>query len=232
MKNFIPNVGKYITDTWSAITGLGIIKIFIVIIVTAMFTIAFSPNIILRLIEKEKIEISREKKEFRKENDPIIRQALHDIIYEVGACRASVLEFHNGKENPSGLGFYYVDMNYEVTRNRIGFVSEQYTNINMSLLEMPNILYMNGYWYGTVEELKIIDPKLGHMIEENGTKWIAFLLLESSIELGILELSFTEEPVNKQYVGRQLRKTGAMVSGKLDFANRKKEKSWLKFFGI
>lgn len=232
MKDFIPNVGKYISDVWDAVKKHGILKIFVVIIVTMMFTIAFSPNIILRLIEKEKIEISREKKEFRRENDPLIRQALHDIVYEVGACRASVLEFHNGKENPSGLGFYYVDMNYEVTRDRVGFISDQYTNINMSLLEMPDILYINGYWYGTVEELKNVDPKLGSMIESNGTKWIAFMLLESSVELGILEISFSEEPNNKQEIGRKLRKTGAMVSGKLDYANWKREKFWLRIFGL
>lgn len=220
MKEIISAVAKYISDMINVITNHGIWKVFEVIIITMMLTMALNPEIILKLAEKQKTELSKEKKEFRKLNDPIIRGELHDAIYEVGACRASVLEFHNGKENPSGLGFFYADMNYEIVKEGLPFISEQYTNINLSLLELPNILYKNGYWYGNVEALKDLDPKLGNMIESNGTKWIAFLLLEGSVELGILEISFAKEPENKQEVGREIRKLGTIVASKLDFANR------------
>lgn len=220
MKEIISAIVKYISEMINVITNHGIWKVLEVVIITMMLTMALNPEIILKIAEKEKTELSKAKKEFRKANDPIIRNALHDAIYEIDACRASVLEFHNGKENPSGLGFFYADMNYEIIKNDYAYISEQYTNINLSLLELPNILYVNGYWYGTVEELKIIDPKLGSMIESNGTKWIAFLLLEGSVELGILEMSFAEEPENKQEIGRKIRKLGTIVASKLDFANR------------
>lgn len=222
MKDIISAIVKYISEMINVITNHGIWKVLEVIIITMMLTIALNPEIILKIAEKEKTELSKAKKEFRKTNDPIIRSELHDAIYEVNACRASVLEFHNGKENPSGLGFFYADMNYEIIKDGYSYISEQYTNINLSLLELPNILYKDGYWYGTVEDLKAIDPKLGIMIEQNGTKWIAFLLLEGSVELGILEISFAEEPKNKQEIGRKIRKLGTIVSGKLDFANRDK----------
>ena len=142
------------------------------------------------------------------------------------AVRSSVLEFHNGKENPSGLGFYYADMNYEIVKNGDFFISNQYQNINLSLLNLPDYLYKNGYWYGTIEELRIIDPKLASMIKNNGTGWIAFLLLEGSDDLGILEISFIDEPEDKQAVGREIRKLGAIVASKLDFANSKKSGRW------
>lgn len=220
MKEVISAVVKYISDMINVIANHGIWKVLEVIIITMMLTMALNPEIILKLAEREKTELSKAKKEFRKLNDPIIRSELHDVIYEVGACRASVLEFHNGKENPSGLGFFYADMNYEIVKEGLSFISEQYTNINLSLLELPNVLYKDGYWYGNVEALKALDPKLGSMIESNGTKWIAFLLLEGSVELGILEISFAEEPINKPLVGREIRKLGAIVASKLDFANR------------
>lgn len=220
MKEIISAVVKYISDMINVIANHGIWKVLEVIIITMMLTMALNPEIILKLAEREKTELSKAKKEFRKLNDPIIRSELHDVIYEVGACRASVLEFHNGKENPSGLGFFYADMNYEIVKEGLPFISEQYTNINLSLLELPNVLYKDGYWYGNVEALKALDPKLGSMIESNGTKWIAFLLLEGSVELGILEISFAEEPINKPLVGREIRKLGAIVASKLDFANR------------
>lgn len=170
MKDIISAIVKYISEMINVITNHGIWKVLEVIIITMMLTIALNPEIILKIAEKEKTELSKAKKEFRKTNDPIIRSELHDAIYEVNACRASVLEFHNGKENPSGLGFFYADMNYEIIKDEYSYISEQYTNINLSLLELPNILYKDGYWYGTVEDLKAIDPKLGSMIEQNGTK--------------------------------------------------------------
>lgn len=114
-------------------------------------------------------DINRDKKEYRQQNDPIIRSALHDAVWELDAVRASVLEFHNGKENPSGLGFYFADMNYEIVKDTELFISSQYQNINLSLLNLPDYLYKNGFWYGTVEDLKQIDPKLASMIKSNGT---------------------------------------------------------------
>lgn len=217
MKEILTSAAKYISEMIGVITNHGIWKILEVIIITMLLAIALNPEIILKIAEREKAKIAIEKKEFRKENDPLIRSALHDAIYEVGACRASVLEFHNGKENPSGLGFFYADMNYEIVRDTKVFVSDQYQNINLSLLELPNILYNNGFWYGSVEALCKVDPKLGSMIASNGTNWIAFLLLEGSVELGILEISFAEEPKNKQEIGREIRKLGTIVASKLDF---------------
>jgi hypothetical protein len=60
-------------------------------------------------------------------------------------------------------------MNYEIVKNGDFFISNQYQNINLSLLNLPDYLYKNGYWYGTIEELRIIDPKLASMIKNNGT---------------------------------------------------------------
>ena len=67
---------------------------------------------------------------------------------------------------------------------------------------------------------------MASMIKNNGTGWIAFLLLEGSDDLGILEISFIDEPEDKQAVGREIRKLGAIVASKLDFANSKKGSRW------
>ena len=144
-------------------------------------------------------------------------------MYHLGASRVSIMEFHNGKSNPAGLGFYYVDMTYETCNDGQLNVANQYVNVNLSLLNIPTILYQEGYWYGTTDELRKTDPMLASMIEQNGTKWIALLLLEGSAELGILEVSFSEVPDASVLpsIGRDIRKLGAQVASKLDFkANR------------
>lgn len=224
MMEKLQSVIKNITDVVNLIASHGVWRIIEAILILALLLTLLNPGIVIGTISDIIDQIDDAKKEFRQENDPIIKGALHDSVWELDAIRASVLEFHNGKENPSGLGFYYADMNYEIVKNQDFYISQQYQNINLSLLNLPDYLYQNGYWYGTVEELKDLDPKLASMIKNNGTNWIAFLLLEGSKDLGILEISFLEEPTNKQFVGKEIRKLGVVVASKLDFANSTKKR--------
>jgi hypothetical protein len=144
------------------------------------------------------------------------------MLYHLNANRVSVMEFHNGKTNPSGLGFYYIDMTYEVCKDGYLNIANQYTNVNLSLLNIATILYQDGYWYGTTDDLRKTDPMLANMIERNGTTWIALLLLEGSSELGILEVSFDHEPSKEELpiIGRDIRKVGAQISSKLDYKSK------------
>lgn len=226
MKEKLQSIITSITDVVNLIANHGIWRILEAILVITIILMLLNPGFVIDGFTKIIDGINDNKKEFRQENDPLIRSALHDAVWELDAVRSSVLEFHNGKENPSGLGFYYADMNYEIVKNGDFFISNQYQNINLSLLNLPDYLYKNGYWYGTIEELRVIDPKLASMIKNNGTGWIAFLLLEGSDDLGILEISFIDEPEDKQAVGREIRKLGAIVASKLDFANSKKSGRW------
>jgi len=76
-----------------------------------------------------------------------------------------------------------------------------------------------------VEELKKVDPMLGAKIESNGTKWIGLYLLEYASDdhittpLGILEISFNEEPTleKQKETGREIRKAGAYIVSKLRY---------------
>lgn len=211
-----------ITDIVNLIANHGIWKIFQSILLILVIVTLLNPEATIQKISDVIRSINTEKVEFRKKNDPIIRNTLYEIVWKLNATRAGVLEFHNGKQNPSGLGFYYADMNYEVVKNHEFYISDQYCNVNLSLINLPDYLYKNGYWYGTIEELQELDPKLASMIQRNGTYWIAFLLLEGSDDLGILEVSFDHEPEDKQAVGREIRKVGSIVAGCLDFKNRDK----------
>ena len=184
-----------------------------------MITITLNPGVVLEKIDDYLTKIEIRNREFRKENDPLIRAELKNVVYELGANRASIFEFHNGKENPGSLGFYYADMTYESYVEGEPAVSRQYQDLNLSLLHLSTELYNNGYWYGSTDELHKIDPTLAELIQSNGTGWIAFFLLEGTSELGILEISFKEIPpieVQKE-VGRTIRRVGAHVASKLDF---------------
>lgn len=219
----VNSIIQWINDITTLVTNHGIWKILsstmTLCLCILMITVTLNPGIILEKIDEYFTKIEIQNREFRKENDPLIRAELKNVVYELGANRASVFEFHNGKENPGSLGFYYADMTYESVIESESTISKQYQDLNLSLLHLSTVLYKDGYWYGTTDELHKIDPTLAELIESNGTKWIAFFLLEGTAELGILEISFKDIPSieTQKEVGRTIRKVGAHIASKLDF---------------
>ena len=51
----------------------------------------------------------------------------------MNADRVSVLEMHNGKENPTSLPFLYCDMTYEETRDHVPYVAEEYEDFSTNV---------------------------------------------------------------------------------------------------
>ena len=182
-----------------------------------VLNIALNPEIIFDKFTQYTEQVERENVEYRRSVDPIIRGELKELVYDVNATRACVMEFHNGTSNFSSLGFLYAAMTYEETKEGEPSVSRIYNEISLSLFNISNIMYQSGYWFGSMEDLALIDPSLAEGISQSGTKWVAALLLESSRELGFLILSFDSIPDNQQEIGRQIRRIGVSIASKLDY---------------
>lgn len=182
-----------------------------------VLNIALNPEIIFDKFTQYTEQVERENVEYRRSIDPIIRGELKELVYDVNATRACVMEFHNGTSNFSSLGFLYAAMTYEETREGEPSISRIYNEISLSLFNISNIMYQSGYWFGSIEDLTLIDPSLAEGISQSGTKWVAALLLESSRELGFLILSFDSIPDNQQEIGRQIRRVGVSIASKLDY---------------
>ena len=182
-----------------------------------VLNIALNPEIIFDKFTQYTEQVERENVEYRRSIDPIIRGELKELVYDVNATRACVMEFHNGTSNFSSLGFLYAAMTYEETKEGEPSISRIYNEISLSLFNISNIMYQSGYWFGSMEDLALIDPSLAEGISQSGTKWVAALLLESSRELGFLILSFDSIPDNQQEIGRQIRRVGVSIASKLDY---------------
>lgn len=130
----------------------------------------------------------------RLKNNPKVMLALTRMLNDLDGDRASVLEMHNGKENPTSLPFIYCDMTYEETRGKIPYVSEEYENLNMSKFTFPTYLWKNRYFVGTVEELYEIDKKLASRLEMNDVKYFGIMIMKNEIEIGFLMISYNEIP--------------------------------------
>ena len=109
----VDSIIKWIGDIANLVTNHGAWKILsstmVLCMCIFMITITLNPGIVLDKIEEYTEQMANDKKEWRDKNDPVIRSDMRNAMYHLGAARVSVLEFHNGKSNPGGLGFYYID---------------------------------------------------------------------------------------------------------------------------
>ena len=164
-------------------------------------------------------QIERENIEYRRNIDPIIRDELKSLIYDTDAYKASIFEFYNGTSNMSSLGFLYASMTYEETKDNVDKISNFYQEISLSLFNISDIMYKDGYWCGSIKDLQKIDPALAEgILSSSKTKYICVVLLESSRELGFLVLSFDYLlNVEKQIVDRFIKRSSIYISSLLDY---------------
>lgn len=174
-----------------------ILQAFILISVGITFFLIFDTikeeNLIKEIIT-HKNDVHTTASEVRKQVDPKITKTLTRMLYSMNADRVSVLEMHNGKENPTALPFLYCDMTYEETKDNVSYVSEEYEDLNMSKFQFPTFLYNNKIFYGSVDEVIEIDKKLGLRLEMNDVKYIGMVLIRTSTDIGFITISWMEEP--------------------------------------
>lgn len=211
---------KWIGDMTEIISQHGIVKvlssIFILTIATCVLTIAINPKFLFDKFIHYQEEKEITNRAFRKQSDPLIRAEITEILYSLDAERVSIFEFHNGRKNPSSLGFYYAEITYEQTKKDVESINAQYKSINLSLLNLSTLLCETGHWHGSTKQLAEIDQNIANAIERNGTNYIGFNLLESNQELGLLIISFKEEP-DWNHVDRYLKRSCSKITTLLSF---------------
>lgn len=132
--------------------------------------------------------------DIRKDINPKVTKAMTKLLYKMEADRVSVLEMHNGKENPTALPFLYCDMTYEETVDRVPYISEEYVDLNMSKFNFPQYLYDNRFFIGGVDEIYALDKKFAMRLDANNVKFCAIILIRTNIDIGFLMLSYFDTP--------------------------------------
>ena len=161
--------------------------------------------------------------DYRMETSPIIRSQLNQLVLETGAERSYILEFHNGKSNPSGLQWQFGDLTF--INDGTDDISDEIQNVSLSRYNFANIVYNRGYWIGSIEELISLDERFYSRMRLNGGKYFVFQMMYGSNmkEIGILGISFLEKPEKKSpdELVRIIHKYGSSISPLLDEANVK-----------
>ena len=142
---------------------------------------------------------------------------------ETEAERAYILEFHNGKSNPSGLQWQYGDLTF--INDGTDDITDEMQNVSLSRYNFANIIYDRGYWIGSIDELISLDERFYNRMRVNGGKYFVFQMMYGANmrEIGVLGISFLEIPEEKSAdeLVRTVHKYSSSISPLLDESNVK-----------
>lgn len=192
--------------------------VFFFVFFSYMAYIAVNPRVIFERYEKYVAEIHSNSVDFRMESTPIIRAYLNQLVAETGAERAYILEFHNGKSNPTGLQWQFGDLTF--INDGTDDISDEIQNVSLARYTFANLVHMHGCWAGRIEELVSIDERFYNRMRLNGGVYYAFQMIYGvdMKEIGILGISFiTEESIpDKETALMKVHKYAAAISPYLD----------------
>lgn len=180
----------------NGIIGLFILLACVLIILGFKFAYESMPYLVKEIMLKNEAKKIKE----RQKADKLIREKLSRLLLNTKADRALIMEFHNGKENLTGLPFRYGTFMYEVkSDDDAPTIGQKYDELNLSRYTAPAYLLENKYYLGTVDDFKKnIDRTLGNKLEEDDAKYICLLLLrQRDINIGILMLSYNDIQENE-----------------------------------
>ena len=150
---------------------------------------------------------------------PLISNELKNLLINLNADRAAILEMHNGTNNPSGLPFIYGDMVYEETTPNVGFASDEFKNFNIAKLPFVAIHYKEKTWIGSISEIEKDDQYLAAKLKVVNALYNSFIILEGiNGPLGFLVVSFNDEHKHpgKAKIIAELNHSSQIISTLLD----------------
>lgn len=123
-----------------------------------------------------------------------INNEIERIKDKLGADRVFVIEFHNSVKSIEGFPFAFGSMNFETCQDSVMYVSDEYTNFNLSKYKMISHIYNNSVFFGSVDEVKPIDNRLYLKFLSNDAKEIGLITIEGTKNpIGILGITYTSE---------------------------------------
>lgn len=163
------------------------------------FTLNFDKA--LEIYDAWKLRQHDAKMELRMEMGPKIQSLVDKLTYSSNASRTVVLEMHNGNTGSGGLPFTKCTATYESLNIGIHPVSQQYQDINMSLIPFVHTLVKDGYWCGNTDDLETIDRGLYYKLKSNNTEHFAACAIEGldNKPIAFLFVSFNSKPDSLKY---------------------------------
>ena len=137
--------------------------------------------------------------ELRSTTQAEIYNIIEKIGYKYRADRVFVGEYHNGDVNLNGMPFKYFGITYEAILNpksKISVIAEQYRDIPATLFRFVDYVYINRFFYGTIDQLSEMDKLLSFKLKENKAGYIFIVGIRSTNsphkDFGFFGMTFAE----------------------------------------
>ena len=187
---------------------------FIVLIIAGLIGFINNPLWIFEKIEELKEKAHTEKMAETNINSDIINTEIENLRLLTGADRVLLLQYHNTKQNLSGLPFVYLTATAEAIAADVAPVASGYEAVKTSLYPFVSYIRANEYWCGDAEELKNRDKALAYRMIGNDVQHLAMLHLEGKMPLGVIVLTFTkgiDDKHNCSEIEHLIRKAGLKI---------------------
>ena len=168
----------------------------LITVVSAFLYFTLNFNKALEIYDAWKLRQHDIKMELRMEIGPKIQTLIDKLTYRIDATRTVVLEMHNGNTGSGGLPFTKCTATYESLNTGSHPISQQYQDVNMSLMPFIHTLVKNGYWCGDTDELEMIDRGLYYKLKSNNCEHFAACVIEGleNKPIAFLFISFNDKP--------------------------------------
>lgn len=167
----------------------------VVLLTAAMIGLISNPTWVFEKYQEWQSKQHSEKLEIRLQNNKKLHILVEKLMYRVNADRVLVLELHNGLSSNAGLPFAKCSATYEALNDNVQPISDQYQDVNLSLIPFATELFNNHYWCGNTDELQEIDKALSYRMLSNNTSHFAACVIEGIDKpLAFLFVSFEVLP--------------------------------------
>lgn len=128
----------------------------------------------------------------RMTNNIKINAILEKTLYRLNADRILLLECHNNLVGSGGFPFARCTATFEADKEGIIPISNQYQDINLSLLKFSSYLFKNNFFCGDIDDIREIDNMLYFKMGANSTKHFAACVINGvETPLAFLFISYT-----------------------------------------
>lgn len=199
--------------------------LFLVLLGGYVVFFALNPKYLLERITKIQTEEHNDLIETRLRSDTEINNILSKLLSTADADRAWLIELHNGSKNfGTGLPFLYGSMRMEEVRDSIFHVDDEYSDFNLSKYKLIVKTLRDGFFYGNLEDVRLVDERLYYKFKANNVNEIALIVLYDCKEtpIGLLGLSYCNgKLMQRQLVGKEIRKGGLQIATQLSVKDGK-----------
>lgn len=216
--NIVDQAFGLITRISEWLDKYGILKlvktVFAVFLIYWMCVFAFQPSKIFEKYQEWYDRIHAEKIEKTLESQYQIHGHLTDLRYKSDAMRAMILSLHNGSENINGqYQFLKVSAIFEESGDFYP-VTDEWSEVHISSFPIFSYLYSNGFFCGSIEDVRAIDNKLYHRLAANEVNYIHIqaLIGGNGKTIGFLVLTWQQEPQDHLTLHNEIYKQSSIIS--------------------